>query len=297
MSYPDWMKSVFDYIPNLYPSPASSSDEKEVTKTFGELFGTFGDSFGALNTLFSGFAFAGIIISIFLQSKELQETRSEFKSQTDVFNKQSFESTFFQMLHLHNEIIQFISVTNKEKITLTGRAALDDIFYEWGELFKEVKNSRKYNDTRPILMQYKIQVQWHSILDNQYQTTQDLSLNNSYMCFHAVYGNHLGQYFRNIYQVLKYVNQSKIKGEDKKFYTNVLRAQLSSNELGLLFFNCLSELGYEKFKPLLEKYAFFEHLPHYDIFDEEEIVMYKISAYGDTNTNLIQMHKQAKAGG
>jgi len=41
--------------------------------------GLFGDSFGALNTLFSGMAFAGIIATIILQRNELQLQREELK--------------------------------------------------------------------------------------------------------------------------------------------------------------------------------------------------------------------------
>ncbi len=39
--------------------------------------GTFGDSFGAINSLFSGLAFAGIIYTIILQKNELQLQRQE----------------------------------------------------------------------------------------------------------------------------------------------------------------------------------------------------------------------------
>ncbi|GJM17207.1 MAG: hypothetical protein DHS20C13_25340 [Thermodesulfobacteriota bacterium] len=39
--------------------------------------GTFGDSFGAINSLFSGLALAGIIYTIFLQRKELKLQRLE----------------------------------------------------------------------------------------------------------------------------------------------------------------------------------------------------------------------------
>lgn len=41
--------------------------------------GTFGDMFGAVNTLFSGLAFAGIIYAIFLQHKELSLQRRELE--------------------------------------------------------------------------------------------------------------------------------------------------------------------------------------------------------------------------
>lgn len=41
--------------------------------------GTFGDMFGAINTLFSGLAFAGVIYAVFLQSKELKLQREELE--------------------------------------------------------------------------------------------------------------------------------------------------------------------------------------------------------------------------
>lgn len=41
--------------------------------------GTFGDAFGALNALFSGLAFVGIIYTIFLQRKELELQRKELE--------------------------------------------------------------------------------------------------------------------------------------------------------------------------------------------------------------------------
>lgn len=41
--------------------------------------GTFGDTFGAINSLFSGLAFAGIIYTILLQRKELELQRQELR--------------------------------------------------------------------------------------------------------------------------------------------------------------------------------------------------------------------------
>tara|TARA_R100000935_G_C2757476_1_gene132225 strand:- start:127 stop:633 length:507 start_codon:yes stop_codon:yes gene_type:complete len=48
--------------------------------TFNENAAWFGDSFGAINSLFSGLAFAGIIYTILLQRQELQLQRQELKN-------------------------------------------------------------------------------------------------------------------------------------------------------------------------------------------------------------------------
>jgi hypothetical protein len=42
--------------------------------------GTFGDMFGAVNTLFSGLAFAGVIYAIILQGRELELQREELRA-------------------------------------------------------------------------------------------------------------------------------------------------------------------------------------------------------------------------
>ncbi|MYB66895.1 MAG: hypothetical protein F4X75_00150 [Gemmatimonadetes bacterium] len=71
--------------------------------------GQFGDTFGAVNALFAGLAFAGIIFAIILQKKELElqrqelkETRDEIRGQKEqlqaqdqTLQKQNFESSFF----------------------------------------------------------------------------------------------------------------------------------------------------------------------------------------------------------
>lgn len=44
--------------------------------------GTFGDMFGAVNSLFSGLAFVGLIIAIRLQSQELELQRTELRQTT-----------------------------------------------------------------------------------------------------------------------------------------------------------------------------------------------------------------------
>ncbi|MCP5059477.1 MAG: hypothetical protein GY937_22460 [bacterium] len=52
-----------------------------VTAVLGnfEASGQFGDTFGALNALFSGLAFTGVVAAVLLQSQELREQRKELR--------------------------------------------------------------------------------------------------------------------------------------------------------------------------------------------------------------------------
>ncbi|MCF8585040.1 hypothetical protein L2X83_12530, partial [Enterobacter asburiae] len=76
--------------------------------------GQFGDKFGAINALFAGFAFAGIILTIFLQSREIKQSKRMLEEQLKDSNKQRFDSTFFQLVSLHNEITKNLYDVNSE---------------------------------------------------------------------------------------------------------------------------------------------------------------------------------------
>lgn len=257
--YPNWIQI-------LYQENVSIISERAL----------FGDSFGSLNTLFSGLAFAGIITSIFLQSQELRETRAEIRAQKDEFqlqtqamNKQVFETTFFQLLQLHNEIIQSFRIEKgfgSNTAQVHGRDAFIVLYQD-----KFISGNFKG--------------EFYFQFDDDGEFADDI--NGHYLMFHRVYGHIVGHYFRNIYQIIKYIDLSTV--DDKKFYSNLLRAQLSDYELGLLFYNCISDLGSTKFKSLIEKYQFFEHLNKLHGIDDNEIIKYEKSAYGLTNLTFLDI--------
>ncbi len=77
--------------------------------------GTFGDMFGTVGALFSGLAFAGVIVTMLqqkeeleLQRKELAQTnlalelqRKEMEAQNKTIMLQRFENTFFNLLNFN----------------------------------------------------------------------------------------------------------------------------------------------------------------------------------------------------
>lgn len=65
--------------------------------------------------------------------------------------------------------------------------------------------------------------------------------------YYKFYGGHqfkLGHYYRHLYQSVKYINENKILSFREKYdYIKILRAQLSTPEQYLLFFNSISVVG------------------------------------------------------
>lgn len=221
--------------------------------------GTFGDMFGGVNALFSGLAFAGVIYTILLQKEELREQRKELsltrrelegqklqmELQNKTLNKQSFENTFFQMLRLHNEIIQSIDIGRNNHIT--GRDCFQKFYYSFQASYGETSKDKPAHIKLPIIKE-------------------------AYSKFYNEYEADLGHYFRSLYGLLKMIDNSNI--HDKKLYTNIVRSQLSTYELIMLFYNGLSNYGSEKLKPLIEKYTLLKHIQESKLYNNDTVTSY-----------------------
>lgn len=274
--------------------------------------GTFGDMFGGLNALFSGLAFAGIIITILVQMKELrlqrkvqEETQQELKNQKEEFqiqNKtlriQRFENTFFQMLDLHHDIVSGMKLEKYE-----GRAVFKGHFFRLKEaLIDKFKYLSDFNSSTP-----KTKEELDNLLEKENLKNVNDLINNRYDDVYKYVGTTFGHYYKNLYRIFKYIDSvefvsvSEIAENDwykkhfdfydiekvyflinnvKKYqYTSIVRAQLSDYELQWLFFNCLSHYGI-KFKYYVEKYTLLKN--YSDIALQQGFIdlgLYKKSAF------------------
>jgi len=227
----------------------------------------FGDMFGAVNALFSGFAFAGVIIALVMQKRELElqrmeleQTREELKGQkeqlrlqNETFRQQNFESTFFQLIRLHHDIVDALQLRDGKGNNWTGRIVFEILYDKYRNHYTR---SLEKSDPKNLLS----------------------AINQAYLEFHHHHKALTGHYFRLLYNIIKFVHNSEIS--KKKLYTNLVRAQLSSNELLLLFYNCLSELGTEKFRPLVEEHNLLKNMPRENLIDQEHLKYYSNIAFG-----------------
>lgn len=226
--------------------------------------GVFGDSFGVLTALFSGLAFAGIIFTILLQReelklqrKELTLTREELTRQHSTMKRQIFENTFFQMLRLHNDIVNAIDLKRitPGKVELTSGRDCFVVFYN--RIRSNYKDEKISNKSRPV----------EEIIETAYAKFWEQSQSD------------LGHYFRYLYTIFKFIKASEI--DNKRLYTNIVRAQLSDHELLVLFYNCLYKFGVEKFKPLAEEFAIFDNMPSQLLIEFGHRDFYLPEAFGN----------------
>jgi len=71
-------------------------------------FGTFGDMFGTITALFSGLTIAGLVYTIYLQRKEINDTQLEIKDQKKRDANRRFEERFFNLVKVHRNIFKHI---------------------------------------------------------------------------------------------------------------------------------------------------------------------------------------------
>lgn len=239
--------------------------------------GQFGDQFGAVNALFSGLAFAGLIFTIILQKKELAlqreeltDTREELKGQKEqleIQNKtlkvQRFENTFFHMLELHQQIVADLYVKAVDKDWVEE----DNPNPNTGRIQKQVTVDSVYQGRN--LFRYAFIESPHYIKDPR--TNKDIEVSGlagvmsakGFSQYDQYYtSTYFDHYFRHFYRILKFIQQNEnwLSFEEQYQYASMLRATLSRYELVWLYYNGLSENGCEKLKPLMERYSILKNI-------------------------------------
>lgn len=234
--------------------------ENTISKIPGD-WGTFGDFMGGtLNPILAFLSFLALLQTIKIQGKELKKSSEALELSKDELSKsskaleeqsaslkiQNFENTFFNMISLHNEIVNNITIDVKYDFYYTTTKC-NYVSISYGKL-EHIHTKRKAIDEICSMFTHFI------IVKNPFR-----KLPKAYDLCHEVFQDVLGHYFGNIYQILKFISTSE-NIDNKRKYSDLFRAQFSSDELQLLFYHCTGSIGSRSFKKYIEEFEFFEHL-------------------------------------
>ena len=220
--------------------------------------GIFGDMFGAVNALFSGLAFAGLIITLILQRRELalqrdelEQTRNEFVEQNKTMKRQRFENTFFNLMSLFQHItdnLEYEYLDGADPFTAKGREVFKKFYLE-KDNFDGSRGIKGYLEAKTV---------------DRLFSYSDFEVFNHY--FHFFDG------------ILNYVDSSDlIENEERYQYAVMLRNTLSDNERYLMFYYYAACGG--RHKTIAEEYAlFYDVLPN-ELAKEEHYGLFEAAAY------------------
>ena len=113
----------------------------------------------------------------------------------------------------------------------------------------------------------------------------------SHALYYSVYKNaqgFLGHYCRYLYNIFQFIDNPNVQIDvsSREFYSKQVRAQLSNTELAVLYYNCVSEYGREKFMPYAEKYGLFKNLPLGLLLRPDHFYLYARGAWGSNYKKL-----------
>lgn len=225
--------------------------------------GTFGDSWGMLTSIFSVLAFMGVSYSLLLQVDAFKRSEKEAIKQDYLSLKKNFESNLFQMLSLFQTIISEIRITkhkvkNNDNPVRNGRSSFitiyESAFARHNGDFKE----KKYDNISAV---------YNDLFNLFNGTAKEAQFN-------------LGHYFRFLYNIFRYIDESDVSEEDKVEYSKIVRAQISNYELLLLFYNIMHTEGM-RFVKYVEQYQLFDNLPINELISPIHALLLNPKAYGE----------------
>lgn len=197
-----------------------------------ESFAEFGDYVGGvIGTIVS---FLSLVYIYKTYRKQVDFSTNEI----DLSYKQQFEASFFALIQHYYALRQTLTSADDNRKSYFDRVSED---------IRERMMEREYDlDSITYENRFKEEDIASSIYDEIYDK----------------YGNQLGHYFRALYHIISYVDDSNIG--NKKMYIDIIQSQLSNSELYILFYNGISRYGKKRMYPLLEKYGILENVIYSD---------------------------------
>jgi hypothetical protein len=230
----------------------------------------FGDfAGGVLGPSFALLGLLGLLLTISLQAQELSESTlqltrsaSALDAQLAAIRRQSHEDAVFQLLSFLREIVREMRLPRENGGTdLRGGECI-------AMLVTLFNRSYTWSIGRP---------------DNSQRIERE-AIAEAYDQFFRAYEAAVGHYFRCLHELLSLVRSGDPQQQIR--LSRVVKSQLSSNELLLLFYHCLSQWGWTQLKPLVERFGILEHVPRPALHQAHHMQGYALSAFLPVDQNI-----------
>lgn len=223
-------------------------------------WGTF---IGGFASLFA----AGIsLYATFLLYKTYESQKKELKATNEGIRMQKIDSAFFNMLSMLEKIIQGMSKemyvpdysaeegAQKLKV-VTGREYMHEAFRALENIF----------NANHLTFNVDMNTGEFKGVTNKFKNVNELRefVGESVDILMSKQGHksNLAHYFRYVFNIIKFIDQNQLGDFETRRYLGILQAQLSHDELGLIFYDSISGRG----KKENGEYQFAEWLSRYDI--------------------------------
>lgn len=220
-----------------------------------------------------------------------------FISQAKQFYTQNFESDFMNMLHIHittrSEIaykLKRYSVSTNAK-SEHGTSKGPEAFIDYFNLYQVICS--KFNPNLPTgkddylneELLREIEDYQGMLAENEQQTSEQTLFEIAHKTFDDITERRLWHYYKHLYRTIKFTHENAPK-ESRSEYLGIIRANLSTHEHAMVYYNAPMVKDYEadgtskpKFQLLIENTAMLHNFPKEILFDNNAAGEYALSAY------------------
>ena len=142
---------------------------------------------------------------------------------------QAVENTILKQIEFHNNLLKGISIN----IALTGRG------YGIPNAPANASGQEAFEIFYDILKNNYITMPGNTFKNANDIDAEERRIKDSFTQLYKEYGSMFGNYFKNLYLLVKYINDKNIKGFDKSYYFDLVKSQLSKYEILLLAYDCI----------------------------------------------------------
>ncbi len=227
--------------------------------------GQFGDMFGVLGAVFSGLAFAGLIVTLIQQHDDLKLQREDLRLQ-----RQEIAQTNLELA------LQRKEMEEQNKTIMLQR--FETTFFNMLKSLNEVRNDIKYSGDFDLRTGTTKVIEGKDAIERIYQLGFSLIKKHGYN--DPFIKNYMSHYFRHLIQTLKIIDVANILSyQEKCYYTEIVSSHMSLHEMCAFFYYCLSDEAKDKTKILVEKYALFKILNNGETISKEELSLFSDGAF------------------
>lgn len=245
--------------------PFAPFDATAADQYGGFLGGVFGPILGFVSTCFLIATFA-------------------YQIKTNRLNQ--IEIAIYKLIDYHKNNVDEITITTPNRGDVTGAAAVRILFDKAEKIYQHVKETSNISDPKAlidisyVLLFYGLngvkndlvekKIKHHFTGGLETELIRQLRVNAPHITYRNdsinIYDSNehfLGHYFRNLYNTVMVIDGEKgLSREEKYHYIKILRTQMSTPEIWLLFLNSMSIMGanWQKNK-LIEKYDLIKNIP------------------------------------
>lgn len=206
-----------------------------------------------------------------------KEQRRQHQEQLRQSNRERFENTFFNMLSMYREVRDSVTKYQSDHPHFSSLEKYYDGFRQFcstGENCAQLERIKNY-------------LSGHDITAVDLERAEE-GLGKMYSAYADSHGESIRYFFRYVHNMINFVicqwGTSEDAASDVKQYLNLIQAQMTDEELGLIFYDAISTYGLNRnfdkqFKHNLDCYGFLENISPQVLLNRSDHLIYQSTIF------------------